>query len=185
MGGRAQQQERRARRAKVHAQLAADPWALVSPDDLRLARRPYLVVWARALGVQGTSMMSKIELERAGAAAALAAAAAGRPPCATGPPYRGWTPVLEIFDTTTNPNVYLVADGALDRLYAAAAADICVKPGDVNRALIFCCRESEVNEVWSELTEAAAAGPNAVCVRHDTPYTPEDFSRGAVVIMGE
>ena len=184
MGGRAQQQERRARRARVHAQLAADPWAPKSPDDLRLARRPDLVVWARALGVQGASTMTKVQLERAGAAAVADAAAAGRPSCATAP-YPGSTPVLEIFDTTTDPNVYRVADGALDRLYAAAAADICVDPKEVNRALIFCCRESEVNEVWSELVEAAAAGPNAVCVRHDKPYTPEDFSRGAVVIMGE
>jgi hypothetical protein len=184
MGGRAQQL-RRARRNEVHARLAEHPWTLVSEDDLRLARRPNLAVWARTLGVQATSMMSKIELERAGAAAAAAAAAAGRPPCATGPPYRGWTPVLEICDTATGPTVYLVADGVLDRLYAAAAADIYVKPEEVNRALVFCCRESEVNEVWSELVEAAAAGPNAVCVRHDRPYTPEDFSRGAVVIMGE
>ena len=81
--------------------------------------------------------------------------------------------------------MYRVADGGLDRLYAAAAADICVDPKEVNRALVICCYETAVNEVWSELLEAAAAGPNAVCVRHNTPYTPEDFSRGAVVVMGE
>jgi hypothetical protein len=184
MGGRAQQQERRARRAKVHAQLAADPWAPVSADDLRLARRPYLVVWARARGVRGASTMTKIQLERAGAAASAAAAAAGgRRPCATGPPYPGWTPVLELFDSTTDPNVYCVADDVIDRLYAAAAADIYVTPDKVNRAVIFCDRETEVDRVWTELTDAAKAGPNAVCVRHDKPYTPEDFSRGSIIVM--
>jgi hypothetical protein len=178
MGGRAQQ-ERRARRAEVHARLAEHPWAHVSADDLRLARRPNLAVWARTLGVQATSMMSKIQLERAGAAAA------GRRPCATGPPYRGWTPVLELFDTTTDPNVYCVADDKIGQLFAAAAADIYVTPDEVNRAVIFCNRETEVDRVWTELTDAAKAGPNAVCFRHDKPYTPEDFSRGAVVIMAE
>lgn len=175
MGGR----EKEERRNEVHARLAADPWAPVSPDDLRLARRPNLKVWARALGVRGTSMMTKIQLEKAGAAAA----AAGRPPCATGPPYRGWTPVLELFDTTTDPNVYCVADGEIGRLYAAAAADIYVTPDKVNRAVIFCNCETEVNRVWTELTDAAKAGPNAVCIRHYKPYTPEDFSRGSIVIM--
>lgn len=182
-GGRAQQQERRARRAEVHARLAADPWAPVSAADLRLARRPYLVVWARALGVPGTSTMTKIQLETAGAAAVADAAAAGRPPCATEPPYRGWTPVLELFDSTTDPNVYCVADDVIGQLYAAAAADIYVTPDEVNRAVIFCNRETEVDRVWTELTDAAKAGPNAVCVRHDKPYTPEDFSRGSIIIM--
>ena len=184
MGGRAQH-ERRARRNEVHARLAADPWAPVSADDLRLARRPNLAVWARALGVRNTSMLTKIQLEKAGAAAGAARTCAEGTPPQPQPPYRGWTPVLELFDTTTDPNVYCVADGVIDRLYAAAAADIYVTPDEVNRAVIFCNRETEVDRVWTELTDAAKAGPNAVCVRHNTPYTPEDFSRGAVVLMGE
>jgi len=182
MGGRAQQ-ERRARRARVHAQLVAQPLAPKSPDDLRLARRPDLVRWARELGVRGASTMTKIQLERAGAAAVAAAAAAGRPPCATEPPYPGWTPVLELFDTTTDPNVYCVADDVIGQLYAAAAADIYTTPDEVNRAVIFCNRETEVDRVWTELTDAAKAGPNAVCFRHDKPYTPEDFSRGSIIVM--
>jgi hypothetical protein len=176
--GRARE-ERRARREAVRAAVVENPAAAVSAADLRLLRRPDLLARARALGVRGYSLMTKVQLEAATAAAAAAAA----PP--TGPPYRGWTPVLEIYSTKVEPNVYRVADGGLDRLYAAAADDICVDPKEVNRALVICCYETAVNDVWSELLEAAAAGPNAVCVEHNTPYTPEDFSRGAVVVMGE
>ena len=182
MGGRAQQ-ERRARRAEVHAQLAADPWAPVSADDLRLARRPNLVVWARARGVPRTSMLTKVQLERLGSAAVADAAAAGRPPCATEPPYRGWTPVLEIHDTAVEPNVYRVADGGLDRLYAAAAADICVDPRGQQGAHHLLLRNGRQRSLERAL-EAAAAGPNA-SASGTTHCTPEDFSRGAVVVMGQ